>query len=280
MQQFGEGDDALRDADPLEQHLMVGRLVGPLQNLLERIEQAEDVARRQGRGSLGLGLLATAREDVAPQRGAATQVVGDLLVLLVFQQAPNQFRPGIDLFRLFIAVVITAGGQQCLRLHVRQGRSHHQVLTGNVDVQRLHQIQVRQVLLGDEADRNVEDVELVLANQMQQQIERTLEDVELDAVHIVVVRAAFISVLPKPRRSNRRPLRSAVGIPGGDWARLASAGMLLDSHQLETVSHKPGRTFGARRAAANCPPTRAAARAASHWQHRDEATRTEATYFQ
>ena len=48
--------------------------------------------------------------------------------------------------------------------------------------ERAHRVEVLEVLLGDERDRDVEDVELVLLDQVQQQIERTLEDVELDLV--------------------------------------------------------------------------------------------------
>ena len=41
-----------------------------------------------------------------------------------------------------------------------------------------------EILLGDERDRDVVDVHLVLANEVQQQIERTLEGVELDVIGV------------------------------------------------------------------------------------------------
>ena len=43
-------------------------------------------------------------------------------------------------------------------------------LARHVQVQRLHQVEVRQVLLGDEGDGDVEDVQLVLADQVEQEI--------------------------------------------------------------------------------------------------------------
>jgi hypothetical protein len=67
---------------------------------------------------------------------------------------------------------------------VNQRRGHHQVLPGHVEVHLLHQLDVVEVLLGDERDGNIVDVHLALANQMQQQIERTLEGVELDPVRV------------------------------------------------------------------------------------------------
>src|SRR5207244_12173267 len=74
------------------------------------------------------------------------------------------------------AVPRTAG-QECLRLDPQQTGGHLQV------VRRLAQAQVAdhaQELIGDLRDREVGDVELVLADEMQQQIERARELLELD----------------------------------------------------------------------------------------------------
>jgi segregation and condensation protein A len=65
--------------------------------------------------------------------------------------------------------------QQRSRFDVDQRRRHHQELSGDVEVQLLHQIDVLDVLRGDKRDGNVVDVDLVLLDQMQQQVERTLE---------------------------------------------------------------------------------------------------------
>src|SRR5690606_8910613 len=53
---------------------------------------------------------------------------------------------------------------------------------GDVEVERGHQVEVLEVLLGDERDRDVEDVELVLLDQVKQEVERPLEHVEPDLV--------------------------------------------------------------------------------------------------
>ena len=65
-----------------------------------------------------------------------------------------------------------------------QRRGHHQELTCHVEVEVLHQRDVAEVLLGDERDRDVVDVQLVLANQVQEQVERPLEGIELDLIGI------------------------------------------------------------------------------------------------
>ena len=65
--------------------------------------------------------------------------------------------------------------KQRARLDVNQRRGHHQELPGHVEVHLFHQLDVAEILLGDERDRDVVDVDLALANQMQEEIERTLE---------------------------------------------------------------------------------------------------------
>jgi hypothetical protein len=63
-------------------------------------------------------------------------------------------------------------------------RGHHQKLACHVEIQLLHQRDVREVLLRDERNRDVVDVHLVLANEMNEQVERTLERIELDLVRV------------------------------------------------------------------------------------------------
>ena len=63
-----------------------------------------------------------------------------------------------------------------------QRRGHHQELPGHVEIELLHHLDVQQVLLGNQRDGDVVDVDLVLANEVQQQVERSLEPHQLDAV--------------------------------------------------------------------------------------------------
>ena len=74
--------------------------------------------------------------------------------------------------------------QQRPRLQVDERRGHHQEFAGDIEVQLLHELDHVEVLRGDERDRNVVDVDLVLLDEVQQQIQRSLEVVEADSDRI------------------------------------------------------------------------------------------------
>ena len=61
-----------------------------------------------------------------------------------------------------------------------QRRRQDEIVAGDVEVHLLHQLDRFEVLRRDRGNRDVVDVELVLADQMQQEIERALELLELD----------------------------------------------------------------------------------------------------
>ena len=111
------------------------------------------------------------------------QELGGRLELLVLEQTPDErfarifFGPGVFLRRI-------RARQQRARLDVNQRRRHYQELSRHVEIQVLHERDVAQVLLGDERDRDVVDVQLALANQVQEQIERSLKGVELDLIGV------------------------------------------------------------------------------------------------
>ena len=57
---------------------------------------------------------------------------------------------------------------------------HSELITsGDVEIELLHQRDRFEVLRGDQRDRNVVDVELVLLDEMQQKIERTFDGLRL-----------------------------------------------------------------------------------------------------
>ena len=115
----------------------------------------------------------------AAQRFLVVQHLGGGLELLVLEQAPHQ-----RVARIFFVRRIAGRGlgprQQHLALDVDQRRRHHQEFAGDVEVELLHQVQVLEVLLGDDRDLDVVDVHLVLLDQMNEQIERAFERLQLD----------------------------------------------------------------------------------------------------
>jgi hypothetical protein len=74
--------------------------------------------------------------------------------------------------------------QQHARLDLGQDRGHHQVLGGQLEAQVLQHVDVVDVLAGDLRDRDVEDVQVLPADQVQQQVERALEGLEDDLERI------------------------------------------------------------------------------------------------
>jgi hypothetical protein len=65
---------------------------------------------------------------------------------------------------------------------VSERRRHDEVFARHVDVQLLHQRDVFDVFRGNERDRDVAHVELVLLDQVEQEVERPLERRKLDTV--------------------------------------------------------------------------------------------------
>ena len=94
------------------------------------------------------------------------QQLGRGLELLVLEQ-PADERLARILFRILLRGI--GPRQQHARLDVNQRRGHHEELPRDVEVQLLHQVEVVEVLLGDERDRNVVDVHLVLLDEVEQQ---------------------------------------------------------------------------------------------------------------
>ena len=109
------------------------------------------------------------------------QQLGRRLEFLVLDQPPNQ-----RITRIFgVAIVLRLElepGHQRARLDVYQRGGHHQEVTRDVEVELLHHVEVVEILLGDEHDRDVVDVDFLLPDQQQQQVERTLEVVEPDRI--------------------------------------------------------------------------------------------------
>ena len=70
--------------------------------------------------------------------------------------------------------------QQHARLDLGQDRGHHQVLGGELEAHLVHRLDVLDVLARDLGDRDVEDVQVLAADQVQQQVERTFERLEDD----------------------------------------------------------------------------------------------------
>ena len=182
LEPIGELEDPLGDRDPVNIDGVFGGLLNAREELLESVEQLENAVLHQRRRTIGLGRRSAAREDIPTENRRRAELLGRLTVLLIFEQPADELRAGVEFFG---RIVVLAGGrrrQEHLALDVRERRRHHEVLARDVDVQFLHEHDVLNVLLAQKSDRDVEDVELVLLDQVQQQVERSLKGRELDVI--------------------------------------------------------------------------------------------------
>ncbi|MNI54550.1 hypothetical protein D3C73_1094480 [compost metagenome] len=128
-------------------------------------------------------ILRLLRKDQAALALHIHELHGDAFDFAVFNQPLHQFSARIISVVLIIIEVLDFNHrrlrQQELALYGQQGSCHDQKLTGNVQLQFLHSLQIFHVLLGNLADRNVLDVDFRFVNQVQEQIERTFERLQL-----------------------------------------------------------------------------------------------------
>ena len=99
------------------------------------------------------------------------------LDLFVFEQAANQFGSRI---LGFIAVRCLLGRQQHARLDLDQHRGHQQVFGGEFEIGLANLVDVAEVLPRQPGHRDVEDVEVLLADQVEQQVQRAFERFQED----------------------------------------------------------------------------------------------------
>ncbi len=119
-----------------------------------------------------------------------------LLHPLVLEQPAHEL--GARILRLLARLCRRLRKQQP-RLDLDEHRSHQQVLGRELEVRAPHHLDVAQVLLGELGHRDVEHVDVLPADQVEQQVERALERLEehlerlgrnVEVVRQVVVRLA------------------------------------------------------------------------------------------
>lgn len=153
------------------------------EDVLEGADEIEDGNFREGGRFFGgfiagIGLVGETALLIELAEGQET---GGIFELFVFDELADEFPARIivlDVFfgRLFVAREKGSGFQ------IHQIGSHDDELGSEVDVQELEGVDVIEILLGDFLDGDGVDIQLVLFDEVEQEIERTLEDFELDFV--------------------------------------------------------------------------------------------------
>ena len=158
------------------------RIVSAPQHVAEGLDQLEKTDLHLGRGRIaifGSRLDPGRREDVAPEERPPVELACGLLEALVLEQAGQELRARIGAFR-FLGPALHR--DQRARLDPRERCGHHQIFGCNVEVELAHEREVLEVLLGHAGDRDLGDIDLILADEMEQEVEGTLEERELDGI--------------------------------------------------------------------------------------------------
>src|SRR3954470_750781 len=176
----GDGGDAIADGEPLDEDLVGDLDLSPFQDLGERLDQAIDAhLGRLEEADLLLRerqlLLGAADEDVATELRPSAESLRREFVLLVLEQPADELLARVGSRLEPFGVRCLLAGKEEPRLDVRERRRHEQVLARQIEIEIPRPLEVLEVAGGEEGDRDVEDVELVLLDEREEEIERALE---------------------------------------------------------------------------------------------------------
>ena len=150
--------------------------LGALEHVFQREQQLAHFHRRRQADDVLVRHERLRDGEIAILPRHRLDVFGGLLEAFVFLQAAHELGARI----VFDAFFGRRPRQQQARFDLGQDRGHHQVFGGQLELHVVHQLDVVDVLARDFGDRDVEDVEVLAADQVQQQIERTFERFEDD----------------------------------------------------------------------------------------------------
>ena len=98
-------------------------------------------------------------------------VFGRLLEAFIFLQPSHQIGTRIGL----LGDRVARAWQQHAGFNFREGGRHDQIFARQLELHILHQLDVVHVLARDVGQWNIQNIEILFANQIQEQIERPLE---------------------------------------------------------------------------------------------------------
>jgi hypothetical protein len=151
-----------------------------VQHIAQRQQHFPQVHRRRQPDHIPVMHLGARHHGVAFQPGQGVDFLGGLLVALVLHEPANQIGARI----VFFVLAGRRARQQHPRFDLREDRRHHQIVGGQLEAQFVHHFDVAHVLPGDLGHRNVEDIEVLSTDQVQQEVQRTLERLEDDRQRI------------------------------------------------------------------------------------------------
>ena len=118
---------------------------------------------------LGITDSCICKVEVSLEPWSGVQIYRGVSKALIFLQSTNERST-----RIFSVVfLVDRFRQQHPRLYFSQCSSHDQVLTGQIKLNLAHKLYVLHVLTRNLGHRNIENVEVLFADQIQQQIQRS-----------------------------------------------------------------------------------------------------------
>ena len=158
--------------------------VETLEDRVDGVDQVEDRDDEFGRGGFDeLRFAGLAGVGVFLKRLAFLEARGDVLEFLVLDEAADEFPARVLNVVFFLGGIdLEIDGEEFAALDVHERRGHHEELAGNVEVELAHQLDVPDELGRDLGDVDVVNVHLLLFHKVEEQIERSFEDLELDFV--------------------------------------------------------------------------------------------------
>ncbi|MCY1408423.1 hypothetical protein D9M71_237430 [compost metagenome] len=187
--------------------------VTPAQNLGHRDQQLFQANIGQQFARLGLGRVQLGYVEVTTDPAEAIDAFCRSLEALVLLQATDEFGARVVLLRLDLGRT----RQQHARLDLGEHRGHHQVFGGQLQANAFHQLDVPHVLTGDFRHRDVEDIDVLLADQVQQQVQRPFKRFQEYLQRVrrdVQVQRHFGERLTVHKRERKLLLRIGLGIHG------------------------------------------------------------------
>ena len=102
--------------------------------------------------------------------------LGDVLERLALDQSGEQQIALLPQGELVVDVAVTLVGQEAASLQFHQGGGDQQELGSDVEVHRLHPLELAQIGVDDPGQVDLVDVHLLAEDQVEEQVERTFED--------------------------------------------------------------------------------------------------------
>jgi hypothetical protein len=151
-------------------------------------ERLEDLVQGGGPQRLAddLGTLWRAAPEHVPVVEMAGVKVRHRLAHRIQPPEPER-QPASHRFRVDVVLVLLVGRKKQFRFEIGEPRRHQQVVSRQIDLAVLRLVNIGEVLVGQLQDRDLREIDLVPPRQLQQQVERPLESVEVDAERIAGV---------------------------------------------------------------------------------------------